>query len=216
MSNIYAILSHLQVFLQLFLWLLSFYWIDFELFTYIFNENYYIKIISGIAIISCQLFLLEYLFYLVKIDSIYEKENDIELQNINEKHDYTTCKKCNILRPKRAHHCHICDKCILKMDHHCFILNKCIGENNFNLFVRYIIMAEINASLAFWITLYVFFYFYSEIKLIGFIKYGILIFISFMGSCGLFFYIMFQIYLILADLTTLEFIYPNLRQKTKN
>lgn len=29
------------------------------------------------------------------------------------------CKKCISPKPPRAHHCSICNKCILKMDHHC-------------------------------------------------------------------------------------------------
>lgn len=29
------------------------------------------------------------------------------------------CKKCDYLKPKRAHHCSICRTCVLKMDHHC-------------------------------------------------------------------------------------------------
>lgn len=29
------------------------------------------------------------------------------------------CKKCNYSKPKRTHHCSICNACVLKMDHHC-------------------------------------------------------------------------------------------------
>lgn len=32
------------------------------------------------------------------------------------------CKKCISPKPPRAHHCSICNKCVLKMDHHCRIL----------------------------------------------------------------------------------------------
>ena len=31
----------------------------------------------------------------------------------------TYCRKCQHLRPARAHHCAICRRCVLKMDHHC-------------------------------------------------------------------------------------------------
>jgi len=212
MNKIYEIFGSLQIFVQLLLWTLSFYWIDFELFTYILNNYYYIKILAGIIILACQLYLFQFLYYLIKVDSIYEKDDDDnELQNISEKTDFTSCKKCNILRPKRAHHCRVCNKCILEMDHHCFSLNKCIGKENYNFFIKYIIMLELNSCYVFWIALYVCINYYSDLKLFGLIKYGILIFVSFMSSCGLFFYLMFHIYLYLADLTTVEFLYPNLR-----
>ena len=29
------------------------------------------------------------------------------------------CKKCISPKPPRAHHCSVCNKCVLKMDHHC-------------------------------------------------------------------------------------------------
>ena len=213
MNYMHLLLENLPIYMQIILWLFSFYWLDFELFTYILNDSTFSKLLSGVIIISSQIFLYEYLYYLAKIDSILEKENDPELQNINEKHDYTTCKKCNILRPKRAHHCRYCNKCILTMDHHCFSLNKCIGKNNYLYFVRFLIFAELNASYVFWISSYVCINYYSQLSYFLLIKYGILIFVSFMASCGLFFYLLFHIYLNILNLTTLEFIYPKLRIK---
>lgn len=32
---------------------------------------------------------------------------------------FRVCEKCNLLKPDRAHHCSVCDCCVLKMDHHC-------------------------------------------------------------------------------------------------
>lgn len=29
------------------------------------------------------------------------------------------CKKCEVPKPPRAHHCRYCKRCILRMDHHC-------------------------------------------------------------------------------------------------
>lgn len=31
----------------------------------------------------------------------------------------TRCPKCDAARPPRAHHCAICDRCVMGMDHHC-------------------------------------------------------------------------------------------------
>ena len=32
---------------------------------------------------------------------------------------YRTCKRCKAFKPSRAHHCSICNRCVVKMDHHC-------------------------------------------------------------------------------------------------
>lgn len=216
MNNLYFLLNNLQIVLQIILWFICFYWIDFELFTYILNDFYYLKILLGMIVMTSQLYLYYYLYYLIKVDSIYEKENNTELQNINENHDYTTCKKCNTLRPKRAHHCRYCNKCILKMDHHSFLLNKCIGENNFIYFIKYLIVLKLITTYIFWITLYACINYYYEFKILTLIKYVILIIGSFMASISLFFYLLFQLYLYLADLTTLEFHYTKLRIQPKD
>ena len=213
MRRIDSFLTNLQIIFQVLLWLLSFYWLDFELFTYILNDYTIFKYILGIIMTTCQLYLYQNIFYLSKIDSIFEKEDNSELQNINEKHDYTSCKKCNNLRPKRAHHCRYCNKCIIMMDHHCFTFNKCIGKNNYWYFIKYILFSELNATIIFWSAIYVCCNYYSELEKFSIIKYGIMIFTSFMASFGLFFYLLFHIYICLSDLTTLEYMYPNLRIK---
>ncbi|CAH0402177.1 unnamed protein product [Chilo suppressalis] len=40
------------------------------------------------------------------------------------------CTKCCSIKPERAHHCSVCQRCIRKMDHHCPWVNNCVGENN--------------------------------------------------------------------------------------
>ena len=211
MNKKYLTLSNFQIGLQIILLLLIFYWVDFDLYTYLLNDYYYTKRLFGIVLAISQILLYQYLYYLIRVDSIYEKEINNELQNINEKHDYTTCKRCNILRPKRAHHCRYCNKCILKMDHHSFLLNKCIGKKNYIFFMKYLIFLEFILTYVFWIALFACINYYSEFSVYTIIKYGVLIFGSFMGSLALLFYLLFQLYLYLADLTTLEFIYPCLR-----
>eukprot|EP01001_Neometanema_parovale_P008335 NODE_4615_length_1039_cov_89.391921_g4412_i0.p1 GENE.NODE_4615_length_1039_cov_89.391921_g4412_i0~~NODE_4615_length_1039_cov_89.391921_g4412_i0.p1 ORF type:complete len:288 (+),score=34.93 NODE_4615_length_1039_cov_89.391921_g4412_i0:100-963(+) len=54
------------------------------------------------------------------------------------------CKRCHNPKPARAHHCSICNQCVLKMDHHCPWINQCVGHYNhryFFLFVLYLWMA---------------------------------------------------------------------------
>lgn len=217
MNRIFVILGNMQIGLQVILWLLCFYWLDFELITFILNDNYFMKTLLIIMLLTCQIFFYQNLYILIKIDSVFEAEKNanFELENVSENHDYTTCKKCNILRPKRAHHCRYCNKCILRMDHHCFTLNKCIGKRNYLFFLKYLITTEINISFILWITLYVCINYYSDIKWFTLIKYVILIFASFMGSLALFFYLLFHLYLYLAKITTLELFYPSLRIKQK-
>lgn len=212
MSFFTTLINNIQILLQIIFWLVIFYWLDFDLFTYILNENHKLKIILGISLGCSHLFLFRYLYHLFEVDSIFIPDNsNKELENISEKHDFTSCRKCNVFRPRRTHHCQYCNKCILDMDHHCFTLNKCIGKNNYIFFIKYLISMEANTTLFFGICFYVLYYFYSEINLYSLIKYVLLAIASFIGSVSLYFYLLFHVYLYFVNLTTLEFIYPKLR-----
>ena len=216
MDKLHKLFSNIQITLQFLLWLLIFFWLDFDLFTYILNDYLTIKIFIALLLMISHLYLFQYLYNLIEIDSIYKSDNDKELENISEKHDFTSCKKCNIFRPKRAHHCRYCNKCILDMDHHCFTLNKCIGKKSYKIYIKYLIFVELNISLVFGSSLYVCYNYYSQLTLYALIKYVLLSIISFLGSVSLYFYLLFQIYLYLSNLTTLEFIYPKLRINNKS
>ena len=216
MDKLNLLLSNIQISLQVLLWILVFYSLDFDLFTYIFNKQIIFKSIFGISLLCIQLYLFQNLYNLVEVDSIYINDNDKELENISEKHDYTSCKKCNKFRPKRAHHCRFCNKCILEMDHHCFSLNKCIGKNNYNNYIKYLIFVELNTSVLFGSSLYVCYNYYSQLSLYYLIKYVLISIASFLTSVTLYLYLIFLAYLYLTNLTTLEFIYPKLRLTHQN
>ncbi|KAI6652181.1 Palmitoyltransferase ZDHHC15 isoform X1 [Oopsacas minuta] len=48
------------------------------------------------------------------------------------------CSKCEIIKPDRAHHCTVCNRCILRMDHHCPWINNCCAYSNYKYFILFV------------------------------------------------------------------------------
>ncbi|KAF8421016.1 DHHC palmitoyltransferase-domain-containing protein, partial [Tirmania nivea] len=59
------------------------------------------------------------------------------------------CKKCQTLKPDRAHHCSTCNRCVLKMDHHCPWLATCLGLYNYKPFLLFLIYTSLLCILSF-------------------------------------------------------------------
>ena len=57
----------------------------------------------------------------------------------------TMCSKCNKHRPPRAHHCTVCDRCVLRYDHHCPWVGNCVGLYNARYFVQYLVYLSVTA-----------------------------------------------------------------------
>eukprot|EP00388_Colpodella_angusta_P006953 GDKJ01020060.1.p1 GENE.GDKJ01020060.1~~GDKJ01020060.1.p1 ORF type:complete len:349 (+),score=41.62 GDKJ01020060.1:32-1048(+) len=60
---------------------------------------------------------------------------DSSSRNMHYVHVYTKCRRCELTRPERAHHCSTCGQCVEQLDHHCPWYGNCIGRRNFKLFV---------------------------------------------------------------------------------
>ncbi|KAG0087350.1 hypothetical protein BGZ93_006455 [Podila epicladia] len=57
------------------------------------------------------------------------------------------CKRCNLPKPERTHHCSVCKRCVLKYDHHCPWIHNCVGHFNhryFVMFMTYLFIASLH------------------------------------------------------------------------
>jgi hypothetical protein len=51
-------------------------------------------------------------------------------------------------KAERSHHCHVCNKCVLKMDHHCPWISNCVGHRNHHLFVLFLLYLWLGTGYA--------------------------------------------------------------------
>ncbi|KAJ9604263.1 palmitoyltransferase for Vac8p [Cladophialophora chaetospira] len=59
------------------------------------------------------------------------------------------CKKCQVPKPDRTHHCSTCKRCVLKMDHHCPWLSTCLGLHNYKAFLLFLIYISLFSWVCF-------------------------------------------------------------------
>ena len=59
----------------------------------------------------------------------------------------TFCRKCNVPRPERSHHCNVTGCCILRMDHFCPWINNCVGLGNYKFFLQLLIYGTLSSLI---------------------------------------------------------------------
>jgi palmitoyltransferase len=128
----------------------------------------------------------------------------LRIGNYNPKNKikFPFCKHCKEIKPLRAHHCSICQKCHLRMDHHCPWVNNCIGLSNFRYFVLFIFYLWVICIFNTILSVYPFF------SLKRFDSNNELSFVSVIGMCGIFITSFFNIWywsMVINNKTSIEF-----------
>ena len=118
------------------------------------------------------------------------------------------CKKCQVPKPDRTHHCSTCKRCVLKMDHHCPWLSTCLGLHNYKAFLLFLAYTSLFCwvcciSTSFWIWVEVF---ESRSYLSEFAPVQVIILAVISGIIGLVLtgFTAWHIYLCLRGQTTIE------------
>ncbi|KAM9979213.1 hypothetical protein ACTFIZ_000524 [Dictyostelium cf. discoideum] len=146
-------------------------------------------------------------------ESDYSEEKIIEfksIKTIKRSETYRFCIHCRLPKEERTHHCQLCGTCVLKMDHHCPWVNNCVGANNHRYFMLFLVYLWISC-------VYVCILSYPHVfnSESGYIPFSMLM--SFVITLTIAFalggLLGWQIYLILSNQTTIEFLHNRTQSK---
>jgi len=56
------------------------------------------------------------------------------------------CYSCENHKPFNAHHCSICDECVMEMDHHCVWIGQCVGARNHRHFLQFLAFLTVGCA----------------------------------------------------------------------
>ncbi|RKP30309.1 zf-DHHC-domain-containing protein, partial [Metschnikowia bicuspidata] len=119
------------------------------------------------------------------------------------------CAKCHVWKPDRCHHCSTCKRCYLRMDHHCPWFSCCVGFRNHKFFIQFQLYVLSFSGTVVAVSSYLLYDFfateqYASNKYLS-LSLVFLAVLSFAFSICLAFFAGFLIYLVLQNLTTIEF-----------
>ncbi|GAM16931.1 hypothetical protein SAMD00019534_001060, partial [Acytostelium subglobosum LB1] len=112
------------------------------------------------------------------------------------------CIKCRLPKTERAHHCSLCNTCVLRMDHHCPWVNNCVGLRNHRYFFLFLLYLWVSC-------LYVCAMSYPYVFTSKFIPFGALMtfVLTLTVSLALGGLMAWQFYLLITNQTTIEFLH---------
>jgi len=148
-----------------------------------------------------------------KKNMVEKKEDEDELVTSD------FCKRCNFKRTERCNHCKYCKKCVKRMDHHCPFIGACVGEGNhyhFLMFLLFFFFGTIYSCYMSYIPFMVCYVFNEKqngvCQFIG--EFDLIFVCTFFGASFIGIINVWQYYVILTDITTVEMILV-LRKKEK-
>jgi len=152
---------------------------------------------------------------LLSDDDIDDLNIDECMEELGDFPDYSQmfiCKKCQVAKPPRTHHCKICKKCQFRMDHHCPWVNNCIGHGNhryFVLFLQYLFIGNLYFAILSIIPIYNAYQQFQKGRIPFYTVKELFLFFIMLLNISLIFCVgglyFWHVYLLLTNQTTIEY-----------